>query len=260
MWLGPSLGCPCSLGIVSCPCKRLFSLTSKICCLFQHWFSDSPTPAGYSVNQLNSDAIWSQRRPQVKDSFAQTAFTSDISSKEFWPNAYKPGESHNLLLRLQYSLQWFPEFMKRLYLHFAAYYKRYFSGIGSWKWYLGHRLGVKALLWTFHALPGLPPSQLFSGCHCPERGLGVGGAESFSLLIMPWSFLLMLFSRSVMSDSLRPHGLQHARLPVLHHLPELAQTHIHCFNHLILCHPLLLLPSIFPSIRVFSNESALCIR
>ena len=31
-------------------------------------------------------------------------------------------------------------------------------------------------------------------------------------------------------------------------------------NHLILCHPLLLLPSIFPSVRVFSNESALCIR
>ena len=31
-------------------------------------------------------------------------------------------------------------------------------------------------------------------------------------------------------------------------------------NHLILCHPLLLSPSIFPSIRVFSNESALCIR
>ena len=31
-------------------------------------------------------------------------------------------------------------------------------------------------------------------------------------------------------------------------------------NHLVLCHPLLLLPSIFPSIRVFSNESALCIR
>ena len=31
-------------------------------------------------------------------------------------------------------------------------------------------------------------------------------------------------------------------------------------NHLILCHPLLLLPSIFPSIRVFSNQSALCSR
>ena len=32
------------------------------------------------------------------------------------------------------------------------------------------------------------------------------------------------------------------------------------FNHLILCRPLLLLPSIFPSISNFSNESALCIR
>ena len=32
------------------------------------------------------------------------------------------------------------------------------------------------------------------------------------------------------------------------------------FNHLILCHPLLYLPSIFPIIRVFSNESVLCIR
>ena len=50
--------------------------------------------------------------------------------------------------------------------------------------------------------------------------------------------------------------------PVLHHLPELALTHVHWMpsNHLILCHPLLLLPSIFPSIRVFSNESSLHIR
>ena len=51
--------------------------------------------------------------------------------------------------------------------------------------------------------------------------------------------------------------------PVLHHLPEFAQTHVHWVfmpsNHLVLC-PLLLLPSIFPSIRVFSSESALHIR
>ena len=49
--------------------------------------------------------------------------------------------------------------------------------------------------------------------------------------------------------------------PVLYQLPELAQTHVHWsvmpLNHLILCRPLLLLPSIFPSIRVFSNESIL---
>ena len=52
--------------------------------------------------------------------------------------------------------------------------------------------------------------------------------------------------------------------PVLHQLPELAQTHIHWVsepsNHLILCRPLLFLPSIFPSIRVFSNESVLLVR
>jgi len=52
--------------------------------------------------------------------------------------------------------------------------------------------------------------------------------------------------------------------PVLHHLPEFAQTHViesvMPSNHLILCHPFLLLPSIFPSIRVFSNELALHIR
>ena len=51
-------------------------------------------------------------------------------------------------------------------------------------------------------------------------------------------------------------------LPVHHQLPEFTQTHVHWVsvmpsNHLILCCPLLLLPSIFPSIRVFSNESAL---
>ena len=53
-------------------------------------------------------------------------------------------------------------------------------------------------------------------------------------------------------------------LPVHHQLPELTQTHVvdsvMSSNHLILHHPLLLLPPIFPSIRVFSNESALLIR
>ena len=50
-------------------------------------------------------------------------------------------------------------------------------------------------------------------------------------------------------------------LPVHHQLPELLKLmsieSVMPSNHLILCHPLLLLPSIFPSIRVFSNESAL---
>ena len=52
--------------------------------------------------------------------------------------------------------------------------------------------------------------------------------------------------------------------PVLHHLPELAQLmstgSVVTSNHRILCRPLLFLPSNFPRIRVFSNESALRIR
>ena len=52
--------------------------------------------------------------------------------------------------------------------------------------------------------------------------------------------------------------------PVFHHLLEFAQIHVFELmmpsNHLILCHPLLLLPSIFPSIGVFSNGLALYIR
>ena len=53
-------------------------------------------------------------------------------------------------------------------------------------------------------------------------------------------------------------------LPVHHQLPEFTQTHVHRVvtpsSHLILCRPLLLLPPTPPSIRVFSNESALPMR
>ena len=72
------------------------------------------------------------------------------------------------------------------------------------------------------------------------------------------------FSHSVMSDSLWPHGLQHARLLIHHQLLELVKLMsielVMPSSHLILCRPLLLLLSIFPSIRVFSNESVLQIR
>jgi len=65
-----------------------------------------------------------------------------------------------------------------------------------------------------------------------------------------------------MPDSLQPYGLQHARLPCSSPTSWFAQTieSVTPSNHLILCCPLLLFPSIFPSIRVFSNESVLCIR
>ena len=78
-------------------------------------------------------------------------------------------------------------------------------------------------------------------------------------------FSSVQFSSSVVSDSLRPHELQHTRRPCLitnsWSPPKLMSSEsVMPSNHLILRHPLLLLPSIFPSIRVFSNESALHIR
>ena len=77
---------------------------------------------------------------------------------------------------------------------------------------------------------------------------------------------LVQFSHSVMFDSLQPHEPQHARPPCLsisnsRSLLKLMSVESGMpSNHLILCHPLLLLPSVFPSIRIFSNKSALHIR
>ena len=83
----------------------------------------------------------------------------------------------------------------------------------------------------------------------------------FNLLI---SFSVQ-FNHSLMSDSFLPYGLQHTRPP--YPLPTPGACSNSCPSSrwchptdLTLCHILLLLPSIFPSIRVFSNESVLHIR
>ena len=73
---------------------------------------------------------------------------------------------------------------------------------------------------------------------------------------------MLLLSHAVISDSLPSHGLSTPGFPVHHHLWDLLKGSIESVipsNQLILCHPLLLLPSIFLSIRVFS-ESVLHIR
>ena len=90
----------------------------------------------------------------------------------------------------------------------------------------------------------------------------------FYIFIFPavvYSFyLLLLFSCLIVSYSLQPHGPQHtASLSFTISWRLLRFMSIELVmpsNCLILCCPLLLLPSIFPSIRVFSNESALLIR
>ena len=104
-------------------------------------------------------------------------------------------------------------------------------------------------------------------------GLGLTRGTSFYLNLFKgpvskFSYILwlLLFSCSVVSDSLQPHELQHARLPCPSPSAGLSLLKLMCIesvmpsNHLILCHPLLLLPSVFPSIKVFSNELVLHIR
>ena len=73
------------------------------------------------------------------------------------------------------------------------------------------------------------------------------------------------FSRSIKFESLQPHGLQHARSPCPSPTPRsllklMSIESVMPSNHLIICHPLLLPHSIFPSIRVFSNQPILRIR
>ena len=134
-----------------------------------------------------------------------------------------------------------------------------FRGLaGRWKRVKIHfPLGFLLLshCWVLARMPGVS-----------TEGRGPDQAPLFTqVATLPPGLVLSLsvqFSRSV-SDSLRSHGLKHPGFPVRHQLPEPAQTvhrvgwhpTIQPSNHLILCHPLLLLPSIFPSIRVFSNES-----
>ena len=80
-------------------------------------------------------------------------------------------------------------------------------------------------------------------------------------IFIKWFHILLAFS-SVQFSSVaqscptlfNPMDCRTPRFP-LHQIESVIQS-----NHLILCHPLLLLPSIFPSIGVFSNESVLCIK
>ena len=76
--------------------------------------------------------------------------------------------------------------------------------------------------------------------------------------------LKLLFGCSVVSDSLQPHGLRHACLPCSSPSPRACSNSCPlswwCHTTILSCHPDLLLPSIFPSIRVFSRDSALHIR
>ena len=124
-------------------------------------------------------------------------------------------------------------------------------------------LGAKFLLTIMAAVPCLllPPTPALQSaqvggclCSCEER-TGFSSAHFTGGCCSVTRLCLTLCNGMDCSIS---------SFPVLHYLLEFARIHVHLSvmlsNHLILCHPLLLLPSIFPSIRIFSNELALRIR
>ena len=100
---------------------------------------------------------------------------------------------------------------------------------------------------------------LWTGCEAP------GQPSNLLVPLLPYLYSSVQFSHSVVSDSLPPHEPQHTRPPLsitnsCSSPKPMSVESVMSSNHLILCCPLLLLPSIFPSIRVFSNESTLHMR
>ena len=112
-----------------------------------------------------------------------------------------------------------------------------------------------------HIVKAIPQLCPVSFLQCGE-GREIKPAREISL---SGDSLLLLFSHSVMSNSLWPHGLQHCQASLSFTISQSLLKFMFIelvmpLNHLILCHSLFLLPSIFANIKVFPNESALCIR
>ena len=107
--------------------------------------------------------------------------------------------------------------------------------------------------------------SIWGDCLSPTIPLGPRRYCPHCQMPLSWCPLASQFSSVAQScATLQPHGLQHARVPVHHQLPEFTQTHVHWISDSIQPSHLLLFLSPptfgFPSIRVFSNDSLLHIR
>ena len=105
--------------------------------------------------------------------------------------------------------------------------------------------------------------QVCSPCLCLYFGFANKFICTIFLIHIRVIFSSVQFSCSVVPNSLRPHESQHARPPCPSPTPGVhsnSRPSSHPSSHLILCLPLLLLPPIPPTIRVFSNESTLHMR
>ena len=102
-----------------------------------------------------------------------------------------------------------------------------------------------------------------TNCVTKDPGLSVTNVKMLVFMIC-WCLICTEFSHSVMSTLWDPKDCSTPGLPVHHQFQSLLKLmsieSVMPSNHLILCHPLLFLSSIFPSLWVFSNESFLCIR
>ena len=102
---------------------------------------------------------------------------------------------------------------------------------------------IVRLIWTFSGiLHSVIALTLICLCNYFSSGQSLSCVQLF---VTPWTALRQASLSVTDSQSL------HKLMSIESVMPS---------NHLIICHPLLLLPSIFPSIRVFSNQSVLCIR
>ena len=144
--------------------------------------------------------------------------------------------------------------------HIQGAWRSFVSSTASWiKWRLKENL-------TTFWLDTLKRDMAMMHLGQMEPNLALCDSNSsLTLLVQKKCCFLLLFSCSVMSDSLWPPwtAARQASLSFSISQSLLKVMPIESMmpsNHLIRCCPLLLLPSIFPSIRVFSNELALCIR
>ena len=126
-------------------------------------------------------------------------------------------------------------------------------------------------MFSLYFVPWLPLAIFGTSKLCSFLIFGIGGRGMLGrflkrLVNKIFPPQLVQFSSVAQSCLTRcnPMDCSTPGFPVHHQLPEFAHTHVHrvgdAINHLILCCPLLFPPSIFPSIRVFSNESVLHIR
>ena len=137
-----------------------------------------------------------------------------------------------------------------------------------WIWCTQSHVSLEKMLFQCcSSLPGSIPAFTLGSPQSISRAMlsacSVDHVHSPAGKPLRWLSLLLLFSPQVVSDFSTLHRLQHARLPCPSPSPGICSNSCPLSwwsNHFIFCRPLLLLPSIFPSIRVFSNESVLCMR